>query len=360
MAVIDGFQLTETIKDFTFREQGGIAILKEWRELAIICQVDIEIVSVSKENYRNYGSIPAHGFYGYVSLVMRDFASQPIPIKQARQTLYYARNDSAISNWFNYLQQIRLQENFKGVETLVCFNTGLLGGSCAPKPCKPIPKFAFDEFPLREVMVKTFYGTQFKIEYSFWRLNDELDNCGEIITPKSKQTDGDKDNGLPPNGSAPQNGNPTNPYGGLPPADPSNKAGVLSPSKLNNQDNPNPDNTPSSNQDVPATATTAGYYIEYSYSSCSNLFNVAGAAIVGTFNTSDPAYSDSSINVTSYVLVGDTPCANQDFYFAAFSIQSPTKGVTISRTTRLYGSINGSVKYGLLPTQSTFNGANYP
>ena len=359
MVAVDAFKVEETIKEFTFREIGGIKILKEWRELAVICQIDIEIVSVSKENYRNYGSIPAHGFYGYASLVMRDFVSQPIKIQQSRQTIYYARNDSAISNWFTYLQQLRLQENFEGVENLICFNTGLLGGACVPRPCRPIPDFAFDEFPLREVMVKTFYGTQFRIEYSFWALAPELDNCGDLFRPKSKQIDGDKDTGLPPNGGAPQNGNPNNPYGGLPPADPSNKAGILSLSKLNNQDNSNPDNTPSSNEDIPATPTTAGYYIEYSYSSCSNLFNIVGA-IIGTFNTFDPAYSDSSINVTSYVLVGDTPCANQDFYLAAFSIQSPTKGITVSRTTKLYGSINGSVKYGLLPTQSTFNGANYP
>lgn len=244
MAVIDGFQLIETIKDFTFREQGGIEILKEWRELAIICQVDIEIVSVSKENYRNYGSLPAHGFYGYVSLVMRDFISQPIKIQQSRQTLYYARNDSAIANWFNYLQQVRLQENFKGIETLVCFNTGLLGGSCVPKPCKSIPEFAFDEFPLREVLVKTFYGTQFKIEYSFWNLNDELDNCGNIVTPKSKQTDGDKDSGLPPNGTAPRSTNPSNPYADLPAITPENTAGIIPQTQLNNADNPNPDNAP--------------------------------------------------------------------------------------------------------------------
>lgn len=242
MAVIDGFKVEEVIKDFTFREIGGIKILKEWRELAVICQVDIEIVSVSKENYRNYGSIPAHGFYGYVSLVMRDFVSQPIKIQQARQSLYYARNDSAISNWFTYLQQVRVQENYKAIENLICFNTVLLGGACVPVPCKDIPEFSFDEFPLREVMVKTSYGTQFKIEYSFWKLNNELSACGDIITPKSKQIDGDKDNGLPPNGSSPQNGNPNNPYQNLPPADGTDKAGVLSLDKLNNQDNPNPEN----------------------------------------------------------------------------------------------------------------------
>lgn len=244
MATIDGFQLEETLKDFRFNELGGISILKKWRELAVICQIDIEIVSISRENYRNYASIPANGFYGYCTLILRDHALTPIKITQPRQTMYIARNDSAMSNWFTYLQQVRAQENYKGIENLICFNTGLLGGACAPKPCKDLPKFSFDEIPLREVMVKADYGTQFVIEYSFWKMNDELSACGDIITPKSNQTDGSKDSGLPSNGSSPQNGSPNNPYGGLPSADGTDKEGVLSPSKLNNQNNSDPDNSP--------------------------------------------------------------------------------------------------------------------
>ena len=247
MASIDGFQLEESLKSFRFNELGGISILKKWRELAVICQIDIEIVSISRENYRNYASIPASGFYGYASLVLRDFVLPSIKITQPRQTLYYARNDSAMSNWFTYLQAIRNQENYKGIEALVCFNTGLLGGVCVPKPCKPIPSFRFDEIPLREVIVKADYGTQFVIEYSFWNLLPELDNCGDIITPKSNQRDGNKDRGLPPNGSSPNHGNPNDPYAGLPPADRTDKEGLLSPSELNNQNNPNPDNAPVEN-----------------------------------------------------------------------------------------------------------------
>ena len=242
MAVIDGFQLEETLKDFRFNELGGISILKKWRELAVICQIDIEIVSISRENYRNYASIPANGFYGYCTLIMRDHALAPIKIMQPRQTMYLARNDSAMSNWFTYLQQVRAQENYKAIENLICFNTGLLGGACVAVPCKDIPEFSFDEIPLREVMVKADYGTQFVIEYSFWSMNNELSACGDIITPKSNQTDGSKDSGLPPNGSSPNSGNANNPYLGLPPADGVEKEGVLSPNKLNNQDNPNPSN----------------------------------------------------------------------------------------------------------------------
>ena len=242
MALIDGYQLEETIKEFRFNELGGISILKKWRELAVICQIDIEIVSISRDNYRNYASIPAHGFYGYATIILRDFALPPIKITQSRQTLYYARNDAALANWFTFLQSARAQENYKAIENLICFNTGLLGGACTVVPCKDIPVFRFDEIPLREVMVKADYGTQFKIEYSFWSLLPDLNACGDIVTPKSNQADGSKDSGLPPNGSSPQSGNPNNPYAGLPPADGIEKEGVLSLSKLNNQDNPNPDN----------------------------------------------------------------------------------------------------------------------
>ena len=183
MAAIDGYQLEEIIKEFRFNELGGISILKKWRELAVICQIDVEIVSVSRENYRNYASIPANGFYGYATVILRDFALPPIKITQPRQTLYYARNDAALANWFTYIQNLRIQENFVGVENLECFNTGLLGGACIPKVCRPIPRFSFDEIPLREVIVKADYGTQFKFEYSFWKLLPELDNCGDIVTP---------------------------------------------------------------------------------------------------------------------------------------------------------------------------------
>ena len=266
MAVIDGYQLEEIIKEFRFNELGGISILKKWRELAVICQIDIEIVSISRDNYRNYASIPANGFYGYATVVLRDFALPPIKITQPRQTLYYARNDAAIANWFTFLQQVRVQENYKAIENLICFNTGLLGGACAVVPCKDIPVFSFDEIPLREVIVKADYGTQFKFEYSFWKLLPELNACGDIITPKSNQGDGSKDTGLPSNGSSPQNRNPSNPYGGLPPADGIDKEGVLSLDKLNNQNTSNPNNAPTVQINRLATSSVQGFYLAYSFS----------------------------------------------------------------------------------------------
>jgi hypothetical protein len=241
----DVFGLSEIIEGFTFRNKGGVKILKKWREEAVIMQVDVEVVSVAKTQYINYRSLPAFGFYGYATLVMRDFCLPQIPIVQPRQTIYYAVNEFAQSAWMEFHQMIRIQENFKGVESLVCTNTGLLGGACVPVACKPLPQPSFVEFPLREIFLKMDDGTQFNLELSYWKINPVLDNCGNLISPKSNQNDGDKDDGLPPFGSAPQQaGNPNNPFAGLPPVSPFDREGVISDDRINDLDKPNPDNAP--------------------------------------------------------------------------------------------------------------------
>lgn len=278
---------------------------------------------------------------------------------QPRQTLYYARNDAALANWFTFLQSARAQANYKAIESLICFNTGLLGGACVVVPCKDIPAFRFDEIPLREVMVKADYGTQFKIEYSFWNLLPELNACGDIVTPKSGQLDGGKDSGLPPNGSSPQNGSPNNPYGGLLPADGIDKEGVLSPSKLNNQDNSNPDNAPNFQIDRMATTSQEGYYLELNALSCASLFNISPQR-VGNYRWFIPSYSDSRIRVTSNALFDDHTCTRRDLERVYYDIFSPTNGVTLTRTDLLYLPISAEVKYGFLPTNQNFDGVPYP
>jgi len=257
----DVFGLTEIIKGFTFRERGGVKILKKWREEAVIMQLDIKIVSVSRTQYLNYGSLPPSGFYGFANLIMRDFSLPSIPIVQPRQTLYYAVNEFAQSAWMEFHQMVRLQENFKGIEQLVCFNTGLLLGACVPKECKAIPEPSFIEFPLREVFIKTHFGTQFEIELSYWKINAVLNNCGDLISPKSNQNDADKDGGLPDDGVSPNQAlNPNDPYAGLPVADTSTKEGIIGQSKLDNLDNPDPDNAPlDTTLKYQATIYTEGY-----------------------------------------------------------------------------------------------------
>jgi hypothetical protein len=239
---LDVFGLSEIIEGFVFREKGGVKILKKWREEAVIMQVDVEIVSTSRPQYLSFASLPPTGFYGYANLIMRDFSLPSIAIVQPRQTLYYAVNEFAQTAWMQFHNMVRHQENAKGIEELVCFNTGLLNGACIAKECKPIPTPSFIEFPLREVLINTHFGTQFNVELSYWKINNVLDNCGNIVSPKSNQTDGDKDNGLPPFGVMPQTASPDNPYTGLPPVSPWDREGVIALSRLDDLGKPNPDN----------------------------------------------------------------------------------------------------------------------
>lgn len=241
----DIFGLTEIIEGFTFRNQGGIKILKKWREEAVIMQLDVEIVSVIRDQFVNYRSLPSSGSYGFATLIFRDFCLPSIQLTQSRQTIYYATNEFAQSAWMEFHQMIRLQENFQGIEQLICFNTGLLGGACIPKECKPIPQPSFIEFPLREIFVKADLGTQFNVELSYWKINDIIDNCGNLVFPKSNQNDADKDEGLPPFGTAPRKApDQSNPFSGLPPVSPLDREGIISDNRINDLDDVNPDNIP--------------------------------------------------------------------------------------------------------------------
>lgn len=240
------FLLGEHIIDYTFRENGAIFIPKAYRKRAVIMQVDIKIVSQLRERYLNYESSPADGYYGYATLVIRDFCLPPIKLSQPRQTVYRERLDDAIVNWKSYIDQIRIQENFLGVESLICEVIGQLNGSCAEKPCVPLVAPVWEEIPLREVYVNTHYGTQFQIELSYIDMNDVVDNCGNYVRAESGWDDGDKDDGLPPNGVFPARPSDlNNPYDGLPPVSGTEVLGVLPPGKQNNLNDVNGDNVTS-------------------------------------------------------------------------------------------------------------------
>lgn len=240
--------LSEVILNWTFREKGAIFIPKDYRKEAVIMQIDIKIVSVSREQYLSYKSSPASSFYGYATLIMRDFALPPIKIIQPRQTLYYGKVEDAMVGWWNFYRSIVEAEKFKGIESLIC--NGVippLGGSCEAKPCVPIVPPSWVELPLREVYIKSDFGTQFQLELSYWKYAALLDNCGNLVTNDSGQNDGDKDDGLPANGTQPSNAsNPNNPYAGLPsPSTPQDSPlGLLDPSKQDGLDGVGLDNYP--------------------------------------------------------------------------------------------------------------------
>lgn len=238
----------EFIERFTFREKCSIKIPKSVRERAFSFSLDIEIQSTDGQDYVNSKSIPAYGFYGYVVLVMRNFAEIQIPIKQPRQNIYYERLEDAYSNWYAfYLKFVTSFElSFINNESLVAIGTAL--GLTIGTPVGFCPTWSgFEEIPLREVYVKTRFGTRFALEVSWWQaLEATYGEC--TYTPNSKQEDDpEKDNGLPPDGVQPSNnGFPSSPYDGFPtPSSPTDLGDFFNDDKLDGMDLPNPDNEPS-------------------------------------------------------------------------------------------------------------------
>lgn len=252
MSGVDWLGYTEEITIFNFRVQDGITIPKEVRERAFSLQVDVEIVSTIGNDYVNNKSAPAYGFYGYAVLVFRDYSQIQIPINQPRQRLYYGRCPDAYVGWkrLHSERESRLLAN----EFIVALGSiwGALGLEDFTIEARQCPVWeGFEELPLREVYVKTRFGTQFRLEVSRWipiiRTGDP-DGCN--YDGKSQQIDGDKDSGLPDNGSQPQKANdPSNPYDGLDPVTPDSEQLEWSNSKLANLDDPNPDNEPSNQGD---------------------------------------------------------------------------------------------------------------
>lgn len=240
----------ELIDRFVFRNQSAISIPKGVRERAFSLQVDIEIVSTDGNDFENSKSIPAYGFFGYATLVFRNYADIQIPITQPRQRLYYGRVTEAYSNWYQLFLWQAHREWTKGLAVLLgLFGEALdLGEFTVPSvPC--LPWSGFEELPLREVYVKTRRGTQYRIEVSHWRPVTRSGDTDCDYTPTSQQVDDTntsgtgRDDGLPPLGSQPQNApNPDDPFAGLEPPSTASELGEYGNSKDDNVDSPNPDN----------------------------------------------------------------------------------------------------------------------
>jgi len=245
MARVEYDGIEELIESYTFRNKGEIKIPKRIRRRAFTLQIDIEIVSVSKINYRNFKSSPANGFYGYATLIQRDYADLIIPIEQPRQRIYYHINDMAHTTWYNlYLYLLWIEERkyfYDDRLNLVDIALGVTSPNVNFQcPVKPI----WQETTLREIYIKCDEGTQFKIELSYWQAKPmEVGDCA--YDGSSGITDGDKDDGLPPDGSQPnQADDPNNPFGGLPPASTNENLSDLLLDKQSDNDNENPDNNP--------------------------------------------------------------------------------------------------------------------
>lgn len=209
----------ETIRTFTFRDSDGITIPKSVREEAYTLAVDLVIISTAREVYKNYTVTPAEGFYGNATLVMQDMCEIKIPIKMPRQRLYYGRVDEAFIQWQSLVDWSYFQTYMTAIgESLASLGTALGVSFVPPTNCCSLPDRSWVELPLREVYFKVPFGTQLQIEVSWYKALQITDGCGDIRNPKSKMTDGDKDNGLPADGVQPSVApNPANPFSGLPP-----------------------------------------------------------------------------------------------------------------------------------------------
>jgi len=273
----DGY--IEYIETFTFREKAALTIPKRIREAAYAMQIDIEIVSTDGKDYLNTKSSPAYGFYGYAVLVMRDHSEIQIPISQPRQVLYYGRVPEAFANWYSlYLSAVALQTQLAIAEGLIVPIGVELGLSVAAQPlfCPTFPPW--QELPIREVYVKSKFGTQFKIETTWTEpLPVAYGECS--YDGKSGSTDSDKDDGLPSDGTQPQNnGNPSDPYGGFPPANSAEELGDFFNPKQGGLDNPREANAPEEPEEPP---------LEYQYCNVTVTVRTNEGVLQETFNATN-------------------------------------------------------------------------
>lgn len=243
--VFNGYQ--ESIESFDFREKASIQIPKNVRESAYAFQLDIEILSTDGNDYLNTKSIPAHSFYGYVVLVLRDHSEIQIPIEQPRQTLYYERRPEAYANWYSLYMLAAMSQNLLFISEFqlkpIAEELGLTA-AIVPPSC---PDWSgFEEIRLREVYVKCRFGTRFKLESTYWSpIPVTYGGCS--YDGKSRQIDDDiKDDGLPKDGVQPtNNGDRANPYADYP--DPSSSLELDlwdNMGAVDDVDNPNPSNAP--------------------------------------------------------------------------------------------------------------------
>lgn len=233
----------EEIAEFSFRENSAIKIPKSVRKVAMSLQLDIQITSTDGNDYLNDKSNPSYGFYGYAVLVFRDHADIEIPIHQPRQRLYYGTSPDGYNNWVScFVAQIAREDQKKLLISLSSISEGVgLSPSTmySIPPC--IPFFGFEEIPLREVYIKTRFGTRFDLEISHWFARPQIGQTDCDYTPESQKNDGDKDDGLPPNGVQPQKApNASSPYSGFEPPSSNQKLGQWLNTKGDSLNNPDP------------------------------------------------------------------------------------------------------------------------
>lgn len=211
MSGIGAGQLDSLTLPIVFRNELHFKIPKDVRRKAYLQAVDIIIESIDFNLYESGKSSPATQFYGYAVFVLQDCLTLEVPIHFPRQRLYFDVQWNAFSQWRTIKELIEFTGNWFD------FFFGIIANGSEPpleKPPISPPDTAFIELPLREVHIKLVHNTQARVEYYQIQPVPFTDNDGNIYSGDSKQNDGDKDQGLPPDGIQPKRNDPTSPYGG--------------------------------------------------------------------------------------------------------------------------------------------------
>jgi hypothetical protein len=332
-------QVFETIDTFTGWGVLALTIPKAVRERAVDLAIDIEIVSVLREQYLSYASVPANGSYGKVVLVLQNFAEIEIELSQPRQRVYLWHSAEAYANRYAIeLLDLNLLAHL-ATQTISCAILANLLGACTPQPEPDFPNVLWAETPLIEVYVKSFYGTVFKIEVSHKRFTPyQMLSTGQILQMESGWSDGEKDSGLPLSGSQPQIvEDEDDPYNGFPSPSPFEELGGFFNGKVYNADIPNSDNEPVFNRQ--ATATDEGYYLRSTIS----YVQFSPCRIV-TSTVHVPCLVNGVINVRSQESSSACGFSSQLTFWSVTTSSYGEFGTYITS-----GTLSGTVLYGLLP-----------
>lgn len=254
-----GYQ--EVNRKFTFREKASLTIPKSVRQVAYTLAVDVEILSVGREQYKNFKSNPSHGFYGYAILVLQDFTSLKIELENGRQRIYYGTLPNAYDHWYNLFLWFFDREVWKYfLNSRLPVTEAAVGASVGSATFTCPSAGMFTELPLREVYVKCNYGTTIRMEVTYEKpIPIVYEGCS--FDGSSRKLDSPKDNGLPPNGTQPQTAtDPNNPYSGFPSPSSDLELEDFKNNKQDNLDNPNPLNAPINQAGV---WTIVGVYRDY-------------------------------------------------------------------------------------------------
>lgn len=352
---IDYDGIEELIEQFIFRDNGALTIPKRIREVAFTLQIDIRIVSVSSSQYLNFKSSPPNGFYGYATIVRRDYSKLIIPIEQPYQSLFYQRQEMAHTSWFNLYQLLLTRAYFDQL-----FNTSLqqigtaigveLNDVSLACPSKPV----WEEIPIREVYVRCAKGTQFVLEISYWKAKPiNINDCD--YDGKSGIVDGDKDDGLPSNALPAKVPNSNNPFAGLPSASTPSELGDFLNSKQTDLDTPNDFSDVVEGGLPPATSTTEGLYAAIVLNAYGNdtgkpfgVFNYVGCA------------SNSELIVTPLSGIqtqNSTECDGQfRFRLTQVTVSNSSYSVPFNIPVGREG-VNFSIQFGLLPSDQSVIGS---